>query len=223
MQRQAVLEQRTAVLGGDITGSIGHVRNAQPAEAAPKASPINDTIIFTAPPDREARLQSRELPATLTHLANSGAAGGLDGVLGRLSAALDRIDQQHTAMLTAMEERADSKARNMRSVLKDLGVDPSKAPAAAVGGPFVPLKVPKAGASAFDRQLYRINFARAQINQLAQTLLAVPVRKPVVGEVDMSSSFGMRMDPFLGRPAVHTGIDLRGDIGEPCAPPPLAR
>ncbi len=223
MQRQAVLEQRTAVLGGDITGSIGHVRNAQPAEAAPKASPINDTIIFTAPPDREARLQSRELPATLTHLANSGAAGGVDGVLGRLSAALDRIDQQHTAMLTAMEERADSKARNMRSVLKDVGVDPSKASAAAVGGPFVPLKVPKAGASAFDRQLYRINFARAQINQLAQTLLAVPVRKPVVGEVDMSSSFGMRMDPFLGRPAVHTGIDLRGDIGEPCAPPPLAR
>jgi murein DD-endopeptidase MepM/ murein hydrolase activator NlpD len=25
----------------------------------------------------------------------------------------------------------------------------------------------------------------------------------------------MRMDPFLGRPAVHTGIDLRGETGEP--------
>jgi murein DD-endopeptidase MepM/ murein hydrolase activator NlpD len=36
-----------------------------------------------------------------------------------------------------------------------------------------------------------------------------------VGEVDMSSPFGMRMDPFLGRPAVHTGIDLRGEVGEP--------
>ena len=23
------------------------------------------------------------------------------------------------------------------------------------------------------------------------------------------------MDPFLGRPAIHTGIDLRGDVGEP--------
>jgi murein DD-endopeptidase MepM/ murein hydrolase activator NlpD len=45
--------------------------------------------------------------------------------------------------------------------------------------------------------------------------VAVPVRKPVIGEVDMSSPFGMRMDPFLGRPAIHTGIDLRGDIGEP--------
>ena len=79
----------------------------------------------------------------------------------------------------------------------------------------MPLKPPRSGASAFERQLYRINVARAEINQYAHTLVAVPVRKPVAGEVDMSSPFGMRMDPFLGRPAIHTGIDLRGEIGEP--------
>ena len=47
------------------------------------------------------------------------------------------------------------------------------------------------------------------------TLVAVPVRKPVVGEVDMSSPFGMRMDPFMKGPAIHTGLDLRGDNGDP--------
>jgi murein DD-endopeptidase MepM/ murein hydrolase activator NlpD len=31
----------------------------------------------------------------------------------------------------------------------------------------------------------------------------------------MSSPFGMRMDPFLRGPAIHTGIDLRGDTGDP--------
>jgi murein DD-endopeptidase MepM/ murein hydrolase activator NlpD len=41
------------------------------------------------------------------------------------------------------------------------------------------------------------------------------VRKPVGGEVDMSSPFGVRNDPFLGRPAMHTGIDMRGDTGDP--------
>ena len=41
------------------------------------------------------------------------------------------------------------------------------------------------------------------------------MRKPVDGDVDMSSPFGMRLDPFLGRPAIHTGVDLRGEIGEP--------
>jgi murein DD-endopeptidase MepM/ murein hydrolase activator NlpD len=86
---------------------------------------------------------------------------------------------------------------------------------ASVGGPFVPLRQPQSGASAFERQLYRINVARAQIDRYSHALITVPVRKPVIGEVDMSSPFGMRMDPFLGRPAVHTGIDLRGEIGEP--------
>jgi murein DD-endopeptidase MepM/ murein hydrolase activator NlpD len=102
----------------------------------------------------------------------------------------------------------------MRNVLDDLGVDVKSAPR-GIGGPFVPLKAPSSGASAFDRQLYRINVARAEVDQYSQTLFNVPVRKPVAGEVDMSSPFGVRMDPFLHRPAMHTGIDLRGDIGEP--------
>ena len=222
LQRQATLEQRTSALSGDVatTGSIRPARNALPAEAPAnkpvKASPINDTVIFVAPPDREARLESRELPASVTRIASRGDAGGLDGVLGRISAALDKVDRRQTAALTDMEERVDTKARRMRSVLSDLGVDPAKTPAGAgLGGPFVALKAPRSGASAFERQLYRINVARAEINQYSHTLVAVPVRKPVIGEVDMSSPFGMRMDPFLGRPAVHTGIDLRGETGEP--------
>jgi murein DD-endopeptidase MepM/ murein hydrolase activator NlpD len=63
--------------------------------------------------------------------------------------------------------------------------------------------------------LYRINVARAQIDKYNRTLLAVPVRKPIIGEVDMSSPFGMRMDPFVRGPAIHTGIDLHGDTGDP--------
>jgi murein DD-endopeptidase MepM/ murein hydrolase activator NlpD len=222
LQRQATLEQRTNAIGGDVatTGSLRPAHNAlpepAPAERPIKASPINDTVIFTAPPDREARLESRELPASMTRIASRGHADGLDGILGRISGALDKVDRRQIAVLTDMEERMDSKARRMRSVLSDLGVDPAKAPAGGgLGGPFVPLKPPRSGASAFDRQLYRINVARAEINQYSQTLVSVPVRKPVTGEVDMSSPFGMRLDPFLGRPAIHTGIDLRGEIGEP--------
>ncbi len=222
LQRQATLEQRTTALGGDlaITGSIRPARGALPAPAPAeqpiKASPINDTVIFTAPPDREARLESRELPASITRIASRGDGGGLDGILGRISVALDNVDRRQTAVLTDLEERMDGKARRMRNVLSDLGVNPAKAPAGAgLGGPFVPLKPPRSGASAFDRQLYRINVARAEINQYSNTLVSVPVRKPVTGEVDMSSPFGMRLDPFLGRPAIHTGIDLRGDVGEP--------
>jgi murein DD-endopeptidase MepM/ murein hydrolase activator NlpD len=220
LQRQATLEQRTTALGGETltTGTIKPSRVAPPgaAERTPRPSPINDTVIFVAPPDREARLHSRELPAAATQIAERTTSGGLTGVLSRIALSLDKVEQTQASSLTNLEERIDTKARRIRSVLADLGVDPVRSRGdGPIGGPFVPIKPPQAGASAFERQLYRVNVARAQIDRYTHTLVAVPVRKPIIGEVDMSSPFGMRMDPFLGRPAVHTGIDLRGDTGEP--------
>jgi murein DD-endopeptidase MepM/ murein hydrolase activator NlpD len=222
LQRQTTLESRTSALAGDLmtTGSIKPARIAPSADAPdnrpPKPSPINDTVIFVAPPDREARLESRELKIDATRFADRANGAGLNGILARVSLSLDKVGQRQTAALTDLEEQVDSKARRMRSVLADLGVDSARAPGkAAVGGPFVPFKPPRSGASAFEHQLYRVNVARAQINDYSHTLIAVPVRKPVIGDVDMSSPFGVRMDPFLGRPAMHTGLDLRGDTGEP--------
>jgi murein DD-endopeptidase MepM/ murein hydrolase activator NlpD len=222
LQRQATLEQRTSALSGDpsATGAVKPARIAppatMPAERPIRPSQINDTVIFVAPPDREARLQSRELPVAATRTAERATAGGLGGMLARISLSLDQVEQKQTATLTNLEERIDTRARRMQGVLADLGIDIGRTSSAgAVGGPFVPLRSPQSGASAFERQLYRINSARAQIDRYTRALVAVPVRKPVVGDVDMSSPFGMRMDPFLGRPAVHTGIDLRGETGEP--------
>jgi len=220
LQRQATLEQRTNALAGEMltTGSIDPTHHASPKRSLVdrplKPSPISDTVIMVAPPDREARLESREPPASTMSLASTNP-GELTGVLARVSASLNKIAHRQTAALTDLEEHVDSKARRIRSVLSDLGVAISKTPGkSAVGGPFVPVRPPKPGASAFDRQLYRVNVARAHIDRYRRALLAVPVRKPVSGEVDMSSPFGVRTDPFNGRPAMHTGIDLRGDLGE---------
>jgi murein DD-endopeptidase MepM/ murein hydrolase activator NlpD len=224
LKRQSMLEQRTSALSGDslTTGSIKPARTSAPLPAddpsPPKlrASPISDTVIFTAPPDREARLESRDVPVSATRVADGGKGIGLDGILSRVSLALDKVEKRQVAVLTNMEEQADSKANRIQSVLADLGVNLGKMPLArGVGGPFIPLRAPKSGASAFDRQLYQVNIARAQVDRFTQALLTVPVRKPVTGEVDMTSPFGVRTDPFLGRPAMHTGIDLRGEIGEP--------
>lgn len=221
LQRQATLEQRTDALSGDMltTGSIPRAPRAAPVPSTPekqvKPRPINDTVILVAPPDREARLESREIANGPTRLASANTSG-LEGVLSRVSVSLDKIAQRQASALTDIEENVDNKVRRIRSVLSDLGVDiPVTASAHTVGGPFVPVRPPKPGASEFEQQLYRINLARAHIDRYRSTLLVVPVRKPVAGEVDMSSPFGVRTDPFLGRPAMHTGIDLRGDTGEP--------
>jgi murein DD-endopeptidase MepM/ murein hydrolase activator NlpD len=37
----------------------------------------------------------------------------------------------------------------------------------------------------------------------------------VLGEIELSSGFGVRTDPFLGRPAMHTGLDFRASTGDP--------
>jgi len=55
---------------------------------------------------------------------------------------------------------------------------------------------------------------RAYAEKLSATLATVPVREPVAGDIDFSSPYGVRVDPFLRVPAMHTGIDFRGTYGE---------
>jgi murein DD-endopeptidase MepM/ murein hydrolase activator NlpD len=129
---------------------------------------------------------------------------------------LDKVEQKQAATLSDLEERIDTRASQMHSVLSELGINIGRAAAeGATGGPFVPVMPSQSTASAFEAQLYRINMGRAQIDRYRQTLVALPVRKPLIGEIHMTSPFGMRMHPLLGRLAIHTGIDLRGDVGVP--------
>ena len=232
-RRQQTLESRASTMTGvpdpAPTGSIG--RNVKPSpmsfepsgNALPKPSPISDTVTFTAPPDREARLESRALPPSVTRFALASAPGhvqgrpaaGVEGVLNRLQTSLDRVEARQTATLNSIEESYDAKAKRIRGVFVDLGIDPGKAPAQpGVGGPYVPATVP-ANAGAFERQLFRIKIARTHIDRLTRTLGTVPVRKPIVGDIDLSSSFGVRSDPFGRGPAMHSGLDFRGDSGDP--------
>ena len=222
LRRQAVLESRATTLTGvpdpTPTGSIRRPAAApEPAATGtPKPSPISDTVIFTAPPDREARLESRALPATATRVAGpSKPAVGIEGTLARLQAALDRVETRQVAALNNLEESYDTRAKRMRGVLIDLGIDPGKAPAqSGVGGPYVPVTL-AANAGAFERQLFRIKIARAHIDRLTRTFGTVPVRKPIFGEIDLSSSFGVRSDPFGRGPAMHSGLDFRSNQGDP--------
>jgi murein DD-endopeptidase MepM/ murein hydrolase activator NlpD len=132
----------------------------------------------------------------------------------RMSLSLDNVEQKQVAALTDLGERIDLRARQMQSVLADFGIKVGRAPDGATGGPFVPFK-PQSEAGPFESQLHRINAGRAQMDFYNQALAAVPVRTPVTGETDLTSAFGMRLHPILKRLAIHTGIDLRGDLGEP--------
>src|SRR3569623_1522178 len=208
----------------DVTGSIPRAA-PQRSEAGqgsmhgtPQPSPINNTVIFVAPPDREARLESRT-PAVASPQPNQFAkAQGFDNVLVRLQSSLDQVERRQMATLTSVQDSMDSRLRRMRGVVSDLGLNlanlEAAVPRSAMGGPFVPVRL-AANAGPFEKQLYRINLTRAEMDRLNRTLALVPYRKPVIGEVEFTSGFGVRRDPFLGRPAMHTGLDFRAATGDP--------
>jgi murein DD-endopeptidase MepM/ murein hydrolase activator NlpD len=200
LRRQATLEQRSAALGGDVPAIK---RTPKAPRGQMKPSPINDTgLFFSSPSNRGARLES----------------GGLTAKLDRVALSLDQVEQRQEAALTTMGDRIENKLDRVRNVLADLHVDLGKRGddiTGAIGGPFVPAKPPAPSAGNFERDLYRVNLARARFDRALAQLRTVPLRKPVAGEIDMTSPFGMRMDPFLHGPAIHTGVDLRGETGEP--------
>jgi murein DD-endopeptidase MepM/ murein hydrolase activator NlpD len=211
VRRETLLESRANALSSlpdqTPTGSIRPTNRPPIAGDKPiptlKPSPINDTVILTAPREHEARFDPRGV--------------GIEATLARLQASLDRVEARQQSTLNALEENYDVKARHIRRVLSDLGLDIGKLPLGgaprAVGGPFVPAKMAPDNA-AFERQLLRIGTERGHVERLARALVTVPVRKPVPGEVDTTSGFGMRVDPFLHVPAMHTGLDFRGETGE---------
>jgi murein DD-endopeptidase MepM/ murein hydrolase activator NlpD len=222
LRRQATLESRAAALGAlpdpTATGSIKPpVRNGigAPQRTAPlKPSPMGEATKSVPPAIRDGRLDAANSATGRLALAGSD---NIDRRLAGVQASLDRVEARHRAILNSLEDTYHSKAQRMRGVLADLGVDTKKiaaAPKSGLGGPFV-APLPPTNAAAFDRQLYVIKIARVEVEQLTRSLVSIPLRKPIVGEGEIVSGFGVRIDPFLGRPAMHTGIDLRAEVGDP--------
>jgi murein DD-endopeptidase MepM/ murein hydrolase activator NlpD len=187
MRRQATLESRAAALGNFADpATTGSIGGAALRQG-------RDSIV---PPLRNDR----------------GRQSSIGTTLDRMEASLDRVDRRQSIALGALGDRYEAAARRVRGVLDQLGVKLD--PTADSGGPFVPVKQSPAS-DGFARGLFRVNLARSEAAQLNDTLRTVPVRKPVTGDIDETSPFGVREDPFLHEPAMHTGIDIRGEIGEP--------
>ena len=208
VRRQTTLESRANSLNGlgEVTGSIRQGARSAGEPRAPKA-PINDKGAFRLPLDTRADLRSYAM-----------GPGGMGAAIARLHASLDRVEQDQAAMLNMVEENYEAKARRVRTVLAELGLGTPRSVGTerpvGMGGPFVPARLPKE-AIAFERQVQRITLARNNMHRLSRALIFVPLRKPVGGDIDLVSGFGVRVDPFSGSPAMHTGIDIHGETGEP--------
>jgi murein DD-endopeptidase MepM/ murein hydrolase activator NlpD len=196
MRRQATLESRASALGGVAdpmaTGSIKPAARtgAEPAERGPAGD-----MLFTP------------------HPLDGGKQSSVATKLRDVEASLDRVERDETTALGEMQARYEAKTREVRGVLDNLGLRFNAVPA-ATGGPFVPVRLPPASQT-FARALTRVSIARAEADDLGNTLRFVPLRKPLAGQLEMTSPFGVRIDPFLHQPSMHTGMDFHANVDDP--------
>jgi murein DD-endopeptidase MepM/ murein hydrolase activator NlpD len=196
-QRQTTLEARADALSGVANATTtGSIRPAERHVAAPDVKPSRRGAAFPVPRRDDLGEQSR-----------------VETTLHAVEASLDRVEQRQTAALDRMDLRYQDRVRHVRAVLDRLGVEPHVA-RAATGGPFVPVRLPPEGQT-FARALTRISIARAEAEDLNHTLTFVPLRQPLNGQLELTSPFGVRVDPFLGTPEMHTGMDFGAPAGTP--------
>jgi len=130
------------------------------------------------------------------------------------AAPLARVEARQLAFADTLTMAAAMRAQEAEKAIRRFGVNPRAiAPHPAMGGPFIPLR------SAAPRTLKELSLARLatslrQLDTMERALLAIPNSAPAQ-PLTLSSGFGVRSDPFNGAAALHAGIDITGDRGQP--------
>jgi len=138
-------------------------------------------------------------PTLLSAAAADGDVVG-EGPLGRV----ERRQLEQAALAAAA---LDVRYKVTAAELKRLGITPARVGSdGGVGGPF------ESAGNATFKALFN---SWKKLDQLQDGVIAVPSDKPVKMNVEFTSGFGVRSDPFHAGAAMHPGIDLAGSYGTP--------
>jgi murein DD-endopeptidase MepM/ murein hydrolase activator NlpD len=224
---RAVRDESGAPPRGDLAGATiaPAPAPAQPPVNEPYELRLNDSVKPTPLPasdDPPRAAAARGSSAALAPAADP--ARPLSQRLQSLAARLETIARDQRQRLAGVMRPALKEAARLRGVFELAGVPTSRylpharnegRDAGGVGGPFIATPDPGDSAGRFEKDLAVAQSAFATLDQLRRALPATPVRAPLAGPLQPTSSFGYRTDPFLGRPALHSGVDLRDSYGAP--------
>ena len=159
-------------------------------------------------------------PSALAYApADETVADRADRMFSKVTLSLKTIEREQMTQLQQLTSAADDKAGAIEDILRGSGVNVESAEKTqmatatetedAVGGPFIepqPTDRFEASIDDLDVALKRLDAARG----IATVL---PFANPAPQKI-ITSRFGNRTDPFLGRLAMHSGIDFRFESGE---------
>ncbi|WP_264045069.1 M23 family metallopeptidase [Methylobacterium flocculans] len=207
-RRQAGMETRQALLA-TLTGEAGAAPQAPPPDEPAATEPLPrppGAKPFPTPDALELRTRDEALPGRQSSRL-------VELRMATLDRRLDGFAQAQTRLLDGIGARAGRGAQRLRDLVGRLGLDTARferGPAPGIGGPLVPLSTDAFGVSLLQTQ--RSLADEARLRRIAERL---PVRRPLTGELSLSSQFGARLDPFTRGYALHTGLDMRAETGEP--------
>ena len=230
--RQVQLETRQALLTtlserAGAPATTGSLREPAPP---PLPSPLPDEVSAYAPVPKPTpapepfglRLREPAPGADLREGSRRTSArdflkGPVTERLARLERSLGFVETAQLRTLDGFARTAQAKVSRLRTAVAEAGLDPDRlqaGPAGAMGGPLVAL-APGAKPGPFETLAARAAASLAQFDRLRRATAALPFGRPMAGDPDLTSGFGVRTDPFTRGPALHTGLDFRADYGAP--------
>ncbi|MHB2265357.1 peptidoglycan DD-metalloendopeptidase family protein [Aliihoeflea sp. PC F10.4] len=156
---------------------------------------------------------TKEQPAIVDTIKAEPADDKEAGLFNSLGASLAAIEAEQMISLQTLAFETYETADTIQGALTQAGLPVDLdfgRNESGTGGPFVKLD-PEA---LFDERVRETEEALERLEALKQSARDLPIFNPAPGQ-SVSSSFGVRRDPFLRRPAMHSGIDFRGRTGTP--------
>jgi murein DD-endopeptidase MepM/ murein hydrolase activator NlpD len=157
------------------------------------------------------------LPRTTRRVSADVAANA--GVLAPFAA----LEQKQLALVDKAAATAETRLKDAEALIGRLGLNPGRFMAQSfartsgsftrtgLGGPYIPAADGAAGADPKFAELF-VNWQR--VEQLEDAMSSLPSFVPAKSYT-LTSSYGVRYDPFHGRAAQHAGLDMAGAHGEP--------
>lgn len=132
-----------------------------------------------------------------------------DRVFSKVTLSLKNIERQQLDRIQKLTIGASETASAIENILQRTGIDiPAEEGTDGVGGPYV---APSLSGN-FETSLDNLDMALTRLDSMRQTARRLPYANPAPGK-PITSRFGNRIDPFLGRLAMHAGIDFRAVTG----------
>jgi len=216
LARQSQLSERNGRLGPVLERATAVAEPAAPAKTPDERASLTGKTIEAAGAVTLAASSDAMRPFSFWSTRSitpdsESRADRADKLFVAINKSLRSIEDEQVARIGTLAENAYQTADAISEALEGAGlpVDAGLGQS-GVGGPLVALDNPMA----FDSKVKELDEALDTLDRIKTQARKLPLANPAPGH-SISSRFGVRKDPLIGMPALHSGMDFRAPFGFP--------